>query len=184
MKSQDVIKSLRKRHGTTGAAAEWAFFEELRLGTGYQSTKEKAIGINPEQRLDAWAINLYPSNKFLKVTYEVKVSRSDFLHEIKHPEKRQQGLWVSNEFYFVTPAGLVERKEVPTECGLIYVYDNDRSRLIVRAPLRKTDDYATWRFFASIARRTATAEQEIVNLKVSQNYNKDVSNANYHKSPS
>lgn len=165
MKSSDVLKALRQRHNAKGTTYEWAFFEELRVGTGYNSKEDKAANTRPEQRLDAWAINLYPSKNFLKVAYEVKVSRADFLNEIKQPNKRQQGLWISNEFYFATPAGLVKQEEIPPECGLIYVYEQGGSRLIVPAPHRKTDEQATWRFFASIARRASMAERKVIDLK-------------------
>lgn len=161
MNASDIIRALRVKHSKTGLSKEWAFFEELRVGTGYKSRKDIKAGTLPEQRLDAWAINLYPSNNFLKITYEVKVSRSDFLHEIKHPEKRKQGLLLSNEFYFATPAGLVKKEEIPPECGLIYIYpESGGTRIIVPAPFRETDEYASWRFFASVARRAAASDRD------------------------
>jgi hypothetical protein len=54
-----------------------------------------------------------------RVCYEVKTSRADYLCEIKQPLKRRIGLRYSNEFYFVTPAGLLSLSEIPVECGLI-----------------------------------------------------------------
>jgi hypothetical protein len=54
-----------------------------------------------------------------RVCYEVKASRSDFLAELKHPLKRRIGMRYSNEFYFVTPAQLVDITEIPAECGLV-----------------------------------------------------------------
>jgi hypothetical protein len=56
-----------------------------------------------------------------RVSYEVKTSRADFLAELKRPLKRRIGMRYSNEFYFVTPAGLVTATEIPAECGLIEV---------------------------------------------------------------
>ena len=147
MTSQDIIKALRARHGAAGR--EWAFFDELRAGTGYKNRRK---GFNPEQRFDAWAINLYPSKDHLAIAYEIKVSRSDFLHELKHPEKRKQALSVSNEFYFVTPKGLVKKEEIPPECGLIEVSPDLSSRIVLRAPYRKGKELS-WNFLASIARR-------------------------------
>jgi hypothetical protein len=54
-----------------------------------------------------------------RVCYEVKTFRSDFLAELKHPLKRRIGMRYSNEFYFVTPAQLVDIAEIPAECGLV-----------------------------------------------------------------
>ena len=51
--------------------------------------------------------------------YEVKTSRADFLCEIRQPLKCRIGLRYSNEFYFVTRAGLLNASEVSIECGLV-----------------------------------------------------------------
>ncbi len=40
---------------------------------------------------------------------------------MKQPLKRRIGLRYSNEFYFVTPAGLVNLSEIPVECGLVEI---------------------------------------------------------------
>jgi hypothetical protein len=154
MTAKDIIKALRKRHGINGRA--WAFFEELRAGTGYKNVRK---GHNPEQRFDAWAINLYPSKNHLTVAYEIKVSRSDFLHEIRRPEKRKQAMEHSNEFYFVTPKGLVNPNEIPKGCGLIEVDDKGNTKVVVKAEYRP-DAKLTWNFLASIARRAAKHETE------------------------
>jgi len=45
--------------------------------------------------------------------------RGDFVSELKHPIKRRIGMRYSNEFYFVTPAALVNVGEIPPECGLV-----------------------------------------------------------------
>src|SRR5215831_545362 len=94
-----------------GSPAEWLFFRELRVGTGRQN--------GGAQRLDAFALNTLPHTAMKRVCYEVKTSRSDFLSEVKRPLKRRMGMRYSNEFYFVTPAGLVNAAEIPAECGLV-----------------------------------------------------------------
>lgn len=159
MKAAEVVEALRRIHVPNGR--EWAFFAEIRVGTGYRSMKElSAGGTNPEQRLDAWAINLFPSKGLLRRTYEIKVSRSDFLHEIKHPEKRKTGLTLSNEFYFVTPKGLVAPEEIPEECGLIYINpDAGGVYTMKQAPYREVPDLPM-RFVLSLARRAAEYEQK------------------------
>src|SRR5690242_7930471 len=76
-------------------ASEWLFFRELRVGTGRRNASA--------QRLDAFALNTLPHLSMKRVCYEVKISRSDFLGELKHPLKRRIGMRYSNEFYFLTP---------------------------------------------------------------------------------
>lgn len=154
-----ILKALRRRH----PEKEWAFFEELRAGTGWGTVRwgrDDKGNHNPEQRFDAWAINLYPSKNFLRIVYEIKVSRSDFLREIKHPEKRSQALAMSNQFYFVAPVGLIKPDELPPEAGLIEVKDEWESRMKVKAPVREAEG-PTWQFFASIARRMQSLEVRI-----------------------
>ncbi len=109
-----------------------------------------------------------------RVCYEVKTSRADFLCEMKQPLKRRIGLRYSNEFYFVTPAGLVNLSEIPVECGLVEIgifTDEERNltlarsgmfvhfdpnhntycRVTVPAPWRETSG-PTWQFVAGMLR--------------------------------
>jgi hypothetical protein len=93
---------------------------------------------------------------------------------MKQPLKRRIGLRYSNEFYFVTPAGLLNTSEIPIECGLVEVgcfTDEDRQsafapmrnlihfdaghrtycRITVPAPWRDTPG-PTWQFVAGMLR--------------------------------
>lgn len=147
--AKEVLIALKKRHKDK---SQYAFFEELRCGTGYSHYKIGNHTINPEQRFDVFVLDLYPSNKHLRTVYEIKVSRSDFLHEIKNPEKRKTALLFSNQFYFVVPTGLVKKEEIPNECGLIYVSENLGTRIMKEAPMRNSIE-PSWNFLATIARR-------------------------------
>src|SRR5438105_15299038 len=91
--------------------SEWLFLRELRVGTGRQN--------GGAQRVDAFALNTLPHTAMKRVCYEVKTSRADFLGELKRPLKRRIGMRYSNEFYFVTPAALVNAAEIPADCGLV-----------------------------------------------------------------
>lgn len=50
--------------------------------------------------------------------YEIKISRSDFQRDNKY----HLYLQYCNEFYFVVPAGLLKKDEIPDDMGLIYYY--------------------------------------------------------------
>lgn len=91
--------------------SEWLFLRELKVGTGRRN--------GSIQRLDAFALNCLPHQAMKRVCYEVKISRADYLGELRHPLKRRIGMRFSNEFYFVAPGGLLETNEVPVECGLV-----------------------------------------------------------------
>ncbi|MDX2150933.1 MAG: hypothetical protein SFV54_09375 [Bryobacteraceae bacterium] len=104
----DVLERVLHANG-----AEWVFQRELRVGTGRRP--------GSLQRVDAFALNCYPHTGMKRICYEVKTSRADFLGELKQPLKRRIGMRYSNEFYFVTPGGLVSPREIPSECGLIEI---------------------------------------------------------------
>lgn len=130
MTSSDIISALDKRF----AGLEYTTFAELRVGTGYKNIRK---GFNPEQRIDYFTLNNYPSNGFERIAYEIKVSRPDFLHEINNAQKRLQAMGLSNRFYFVVPVGLVDKKEIPEGCGLMEVDDGLNVRIIMKAPFRE-----------------------------------------------
>jgi hypothetical protein len=117
-----------------------------------------------------------------RVCYEIKRSRADFLCEMKQPLKRRIGLRYSNEFYFVTPSGLLDVSEVPVECGLIEIGAKPSEvpkvaefgaetfrhfapehkaycRVVVPAPWRETPG-PTWQFVASMLRNQKKVFQE------------------------
>jgi hypothetical protein len=142
---KDILDLLQQQYS---GAEQWAFFPKLRTGTGYSK--------DCKQQLDAWCIQLWGEQA--RITFEVKISRSDFLLELKSPIKRRLGLMLSNEFYFVAPKGMIKPNEIPLECGLREVCDNDRIVTRVAAPWRDAPP-PTWRFLASVARRVAKEER-------------------------
>lgn len=141
----DIVEAL---HRHWAHAESCIALDELRVGTGY--------GKDADQRLDFWAMEALPSKRFRRVAYEIKVSRSDWLNELKRPRKRNRALLVSNEFYFVTTPDIIKAGELPPEAGLIETADRQRGRLELytkhAAPWR--DGYPpTWQFLAAVARR-------------------------------
>lgn len=49
------------------------------------------------------------------IAHEVKVSRSDMRSELLNPHKRQDAMYQTNQFYFVTPRGLLKDEEIAFE---------------------------------------------------------------------
>jgi len=156
------------------AKSEWLFLRELRVGTGHRN--------HSLQRLDAFALNCLPHLAMKRVCYELKTSRADFLCELRRPLKRRIGMRFSNEFFFVTPAGMLSLDEVPTDCGLIEMgraTTEDSKRLIrshtgffhidpedgayclvtVPAPWRDTPA-PTWQFTAAMLRNQQRQMEE------------------------
>lgn len=67
-------------------------------------------------RMDGWAMKKSWASP-LTIVYEIKVSRNDFMQDIKW----RAYLPCGNEFYFVCPTGLIDTSECPEEAGLMYV---------------------------------------------------------------
>jgi hypothetical protein len=154
--------------------AEWIFLRELRVGTGFRK--------GAAQLVDAFALNCFAHTSMKRVCYEIKTSRADFFCEMKQPLKRRIGLRYSNEFYFITPAGLLKSSEIPIECGLVEIgllTDEERNsrltragafvhfnvdhstycRVTVPAPWRETPG-PTWQFVAGMLRNQQRGFQE------------------------
>lgn len=136
----EIVDILKKKH----APPCWVSFTELRTGTGY--------GKDSKRRIDFWCLHTYPSKKHLKIVYEIKVSKTDFMHEISQPRKRRAALNLSNEFYFIAPKGIIPLELVPSECGLIEVTDDKQLKTVKVAPFRACDK-PDWVFIASVGRR-------------------------------
>lgn len=69
--------------------------------------------------------------------YEIKVSRGDFLQD----NKWHLYLQYCNEFYFVVPAGLISKEEIPENVGLIYYYpETDHLRTKRKALYRDIEE--------------------------------------------
>lgn len=133
-----------------------AMFFELRLSTGWSGS---------EQRLDAWSIPLWPSLGSSLIAYEVKVSRGDFMKEIKNPEKRQAGLKRSNEFYFVTTPKVVKIiDEIPEECGWM-LFEDGELKVMKPAPHRECQP-PDWGTIRAICRRAFDSEIIALQRKV------------------
>ena len=126
---------------------------EFRPGTGY--------GINADRFIDFYVIDCYSGCG--ATAFEIKVSRSDFLLELKKPEKRRLSLHFSNQFFFVAPKGIIKPNELPPECGLVEATE-DTSGITTketRPALHRDTARPTWRFVAAISRtlRRSCAEQ-------------------------
>lgn len=154
IKAEDILRLLDNRHSDR----QWVFFPELIVSTAVDSETYE----NSDARMDAWAMNIWESRNFVRVCYEIKISRHDWKRELRHPSKRRPGLKLSNQFYYVMPDGCARIEEVPKECGLLVVKKpagKNYYALVNRkvAPVREVEDPPI-EFWASLARRLARKE--------------------------
>lgn len=135
----DKYRRANKR-GYTGAPV-WIYFSEL----GDQRFAQR--------RVDFWAMACWESKQYEKISYEIKISRADFLNELRNPHKREFALSISNRYYFVTPPDLISLDELPPEAGLMELEANGQFFTKKKAPHRNPPFVFTWDFAATLGRQ-------------------------------
>lgn len=101
----DITDLLAKRY----APPSWAFLPQVRNGTGYErSTTRYADGL---------AMSLWPSRGMEIHGFEIKVSRSDWISELRNPEKAEYFVKLCDRWWIVAPKGVVLPGELPATWG-------------------------------------------------------------------
>jgi hypothetical protein len=144
--SHAIREALRVKY----AAPEWALLEEVR---------HRATG--GERSADAIACNLWESNAYKIIGFEIKSSRADWLRELKDPSKADVIAAFCDEWFIVTPPGLVKPEELPQAWGLMELKGNGL-HTVSKAPKLEDRRTLTRGFVASMLRRAVSVgEREI-----------------------
>lgn len=107
MNLPEIHAALRSRF----ALPEYALVFEVRSGTGHTNNVRYA---------DALALSLWPSRGLELIGFEVKVSRSDWLREMKEPKKADRIGRFCDRWYVVAGAkNIVLPGELPSGWGLM-----------------------------------------------------------------
>lgn len=138
--SQDIREALRTKY----AAPEWALLEEVR---------HRATG--GERLADAIACNMWESNAYKIIGFEIKSSRADWLRELKDPSKADVIAAFCDEWFIVTPPGLVKPDELPQAWGLMELKGNGL-HTVRKAPKLEDRRPLTRGFVASMLRRAVS----------------------------
>jgi hypothetical protein len=106
LSTAEVRAALRERF----KAPEYAYFDEVRDGTGGHF-----LGT-----ADALAMSVWPSRGLVLIGMEIKVSRSDWLRELKNPRKNERIQLQCDRWYLVVgDAKVLGAGELPTNWGLM-----------------------------------------------------------------
>ena len=99
---------------------EWMVCHEVPDSTGHQASR----------RADAVAMNLWPSRMALH-GYEIKVSRSDWLRELKRPDKAEL-VWRFCDYWWlvVSDQSIVKEGELPEGWGLMVPHGKGLRRIV------------------------------------------------------
>jgi len=149
--SKEMEKYLAERYCDS---MQWVFLTQVRSSTG--SAKRVA---------DAMAFNMYGSTGYEILGFEIKVSRADFLSELKDMSKSNEIMEYCDKWYLVVPdATIVKDGELPKNWGLLMLKDGKLMQK-VRATPTKTAQMPP-HFIASILRRSGDEVTRIRNQHV------------------
>lgn len=149
--TQWVIAALERHHAPNKG---WVTVPEVTVASGFGTLLEGLPPHSGSQRIDLFAMGTWKTTGYERVAYEIKVSRSDWLRELKKPEKREAAKALSHRFVIAAPAGLVKRSELPPDCGLVEVRDNGSAYTYRKGP-RRPDPVAPPEWIASLLRTAA-----------------------------
>lgn len=107
-----------------------ALAKHLSVNSDRMIWEDMQLGPSGSPRPDVYTI-LKSYSRPLPTAYECKVSVSDFRSDVTSG-KWQNYLRFAGAVIFCTPAGLVQKEDVPKGCGLIYFYEDTGSFRTVR----------------------------------------------------
>lgn len=103
-------------------------------------------GMCSDRRADAISFEFWPSKGLSLTGYEFKVSRSDWLNELKQPEKSQAISQYCDHWYLVAPKDILKIDELPKGWG--YIQATTKS-LITKIAAPERDSIEIDRVFAA-----------------------------------
>jgi len=146
--SAHVTALLRERY----AAPEYAFLPQVRSRTGYGG---------PIRTADAMAMSLYPSRGLELHGFEIKVSRGDWLRELKEPDKAEEIVRHCDRWWIaVSDEKIVAPGELPPTWGLL-VPRRGKLTVKVDAPVLPAEPMSR-AFLAAILRNVADAGKDMI----------------------
>lgn len=147
-----VFRLLERRY----PEPQYAIFPQVADETGYRQSRWA----------DAIAFGLWPSRGLEIEGFEIKVSRSDWLSELKDPSKSSAIQRYCHRWWIVAGSRkIIKPEEIPKSWGLLIPRGNDMLEAKVPAPLL-TPKKISRKFCAAVMRRAAEGHQRTLrNIK-------------------
>lgn len=156
------------------SAPEYAFFTEVANGTGSQQAGYA----------DAVAYALYPSTGHPIEGFEIKISRSDWLSELKKPGKAFPVMQYCDRWWLVATKDVAKLEEIPKAWGFYEVVNNkfykrkhapdltpnELSLSFVAAMLRRATEH-------TVPASTVYEKQKLAREEARKDYAKDIDEA-------
>jgi hypothetical protein len=126
-----MIDLLHQRYNTrSGNGAKYVGMSHVRSDAGFDA----------KRTADFMALDLWPSSGLMLHGHEVKISRSDWLNELKDPEK--SGAFIPHVDYWwlvIAERGMVRAGELPANWGMMAVDGDGVLRVVKQAPRLRTN---------------------------------------------
>lgn len=130
-------------------APAYVFLPQVANGTGRFKSRTA----------DALVMGVWPSRGLELIGFEVKVYRSDWLSELRRPEKAHAVAQFCDKWFIVAPSTtVVKLEELPPAWGLLVMKSTGRSLAVARQPKDKEEVAPLTRSFLAALLRNALAE--------------------------
>lgn len=149
----DVRASIQGHFGTGGE--KYAVLFEVRNGTAFLANRS----------VDAVVMSLWPSLGMELWGMEIKVSRGDWLREVKDPGKASEVFNYFDRWFLVAPDGVAKADELPEPWGW-FIPDGGRLRKARDAALNQNAKVADRNFLAALLRRTAKTDDAFIDSRL------------------
>lgn len=145
---RDMVKALHAHYGVRyGNGRRYAVAMQVRSDAGFDARRTA----------DYVAMDLWPSKGLLLHGHEIKVSRSDWLTELKHPEKADEFIPYMNCWWLVVSDRLIVHDgELPDGWGLMAM-SGSRLRVYRHAKRREAKPLTPSRLAALLRAVAATS---------------------------
>ena len=140
---REILDLLRERYTQdAGNGPQYTYAEHVRSGAGFGD-------LDYVRTADAIAIDLWPSRGNHIHGFEVKTTRSDWLTELRNPDKAEAVRRFCHRWWLVAPVEVV-RDDLPEGWGFLTITDG-RLRVKKSAPVL-TPEPITHSFLAALSR--------------------------------
>jgi len=153
-KPKYTTAELMARLGAYHEGGEWVLQFEVANSTG----------LNVRRHADAVAMSIWPSRGYKIHGFEIKSSRSDWLRELKNPEKADAVAQFCDSWFLVAPTDIVHEVEVPETWG--WLVPAGKSLRIKKHPMTVKATEVGRSFIAAMLRNNHAADNSRVAAQV------------------
>ena len=157
-KTEQVIQALRNKYDDAGYS--YAFLEQVGNATGWDCNRHA----------DALAVSLWKSRGLAIFGFEVKVSRQDWIKELKNPDKAEPIAQYCHQWYLVLgDKDIVQFGELPMNWGLMVPHTKNSLKVVKPAVINKNPKPVDLDFLCGILRQATTQLTDRAKLNAEHN---------------